>query len=186
MAFRSSALGENLMPRSLIRSATCAGGHSALKKGENFVFAQTSWIHGSRLGFVLNGQVEFGLHVGRVGGNNLDVVIFPPVSGRGSDQNSAACEVCGRMLAGDPLILTTGMPVLSMATPRMTTVDSFNSRVWFSPAPGGDDSTIAGGEGGATGLGGGAGATGCTMTGAGGGAGGFTSAITPSKFNSVL
>src|SRR5208282_5125843 len=112
--------------------------------------------------------------------------LFPACKGRGSDQNSAACVVCGRMLAGDPLILTTGMPVLSMAMPRMTTVDSPHSRVWSSPAPGGDDSTIAGGEGGAAGLGGGAGATGWAMTGAGGGGGGFTSAITASKFNSVL
>src|ERR1019366_9979338 len=111
--------------------------------------------------------------------------LSPACNGRGSDQNSAACEGCGRISTGDPLIRTTGMPVLSMATPRMTTVDSLNSRVWLSPAPGGDDSTIAGGDDGAAGLGGGAGATGCTMTGAGGG-GGLTSAITPSKFKSVL
>src|SRR5208337_2338689 len=100
--------------------------------------------------------------------------LLPACNGRGSDQNSAACIVCGLMLAGDPLILTTGIPVLSMATPRMTTVDSCHSMVWFPPAPEGDESAIAGGEGGGAGLGSGGGATtgaattGATTTGAGG------------------
>src|SRR5271157_2619834 len=111
--------------------------------------------------------------------------LLPACNGRGSDQNSAACIVCGLMLAGDPLILTTGMPVLSMATPRMTTVDSCHSMVWFPPAPGGDESAIAGGQGGGgAGLGSGGGATtGAATTGAiTTGAGGFTMASTLSKF----
>src|SRR5579872_6936137 len=97
--------------------------------------------------------------------------LLPACSGTGSDQNSAAWVVRGRMFTGDPLMLTTGIPLLSMATPRMTTLDSLNSTVWPSAAPAGDESTMAGGEAGATGLGEGAGATGCAiMTGAGGGA----------------
>lgn len=112
----------------------------------------------------------------------IRIGLLPACNGSGSDQNSAACEVCGRMLAGDPLICTTGIPAPSMATPRMTNVGWSHSTVWPALAPGGDDTTMAGGEGGA-GLGAGASTTGGAT---GAGAGGFTSAITPSKFISVM
>src|ERR1019366_2533825 len=105
----------------------------------------------------------------------------PDCSGSGSVQNSAACVFCGRMLASAPLMETTGIPVLSMATPRITRGDSFSSITWLAPAPEGAESTIVGGAGGAAGLGSGGGAATGWATTVDGAAGGFTSARIWSK-----
>src|SRR5579859_2053385 len=66
----------------------------------------------------------------------------------GSEENSAAWALLGRMEAGVPLMVTAGMPELSIATPRMVSAELVISRVCPELATDGSTRTIVGGAAG--------------------------------------
>src|SRR5208283_3088302 len=151
-SFRSAGVGENLIPRSRISSATCATGTPPRRREIISSLSNARGLAGGGLGvkWATTWKRELAW-AGLVA--TMSKGLSPGLRVMGSDQYSAAFSVLGRSAAGAPLMVIVGRPLLSMATPRMMSGDSLTSTVWFWFTPDGAMTTSVGGDGGEPGWG---------------------------------